>query len=327
MNAQIFYLKSQNPKFDQTKHYHSIARLLRKHVFSDIDIKVKKIEIDKMYSEGRGFGELYLRQLKASIISVGDFSIVVKNDNETAWSYLDREKNAHSDSFLEVKQSRIASLFPAVAIMDRMVMLPEGITTGLDKHPREFLWCLKPLDLGGVMLVDFDDEKSLQEAIRQLGVWLKIEVKKLCGSYMAMHRIMRPDFEDLSKLLHIDANFLKPLENELLFTKLSSSIVSKPAVVGKSSQVILEIRNESNDSLNQVRVRVRAPADTLPPDLPVSRILDLPKGGAARIDFQVSPQISPYCPLEVIVDLNDNKGLKPFPMPVILDVLPKDENR
>ena len=327
MKAQVFFIESQKDRCQL------IETLLRDCIYKYIE--VERIEIDNKYSE-QSFDnhpkcKTYLKLLKASILRTKgkdfniDFNIVVKRDDETNWCYLGKD-NVESGASLKLTHSGMSALFPAVAIWDRMVMVPERITTGLDKYPREFLWCPKPLDLGGVVLVDFNDKSSIKKAINLVGVRLKSEIKKLCGRYMVANHIKRPNLEELGALLFNNAKepYLELLKNDLLFTttQLSSAIVSSQAVIGEWSEVTLEIKNQSEKSLNQVRVRVRAPVDIL--ETPVSEIIDLPAHRAVTIKFQVFPKASPYCPLEAIVDIGeDAEDLQPFPMPVILEVKDK----
>ena len=323
MIAKIFSLESQKDSCDE------IESLLRRYVFEGI--QVQRLSISDDYKEESESLEgihchWYLNLLKASMIKVDDFTIVVE-DGQGNWWYWGSEGYGYGGhlngaKFLKILRDSMSSVFPAVAIMDRMVMVPQGIHEAFDKS-REFSWFLKPLELGGVLLVDFQNPESVLDGARQIGMRLKEEIGKLCARHMLARKIPRRDFDDLATLLNVNKKYLEQHQEEIFVSavKLTPRIVSGPAPLESSSRVILEIQNESKNVLERVHVRVRAPFGVL--KAPVVETLDFHVGeaGTRRIQFEVVPKASPYCPLEVFFALSEmNHVYSPFPIPVILDV-------
>lgn len=328
MKAQIFYLKSQEDLCGE------IEPLLRRYVFQDI--QVERRAISDTYYNPYGFTDpewehcrLYHHLLKACMIKVDDFGIVVA-DGQGRFSYIEAYEGyapglgywRYKRNFLTIFHKSMTSAFPAVALMDRMIIVPQRIHEAFEKS-RDFSWFLKPLDLEGVLLVDFQDSESVREAIREAGARLKAEIVKLCRRHMLVRKNPSPDFTDLANLLNIDKKLLEELQNEILASsaKLTARIVSGPAKLEKLSRVVLEIQNETGNVLDGIRVQVRAPSGTL--KVPVAEILNFSGGdaGTRRIQFEVLPKASPYCPLEVLFSLSEtNQTCTPFPIPVILDV-------
>jgi len=315
MNAQVFYLESQEDL------YRRISSLLKRHIFDDegVDIDRRTIKDDDYTSEE---GQEYLRLLKASMISTHDFTLLVE-DSEGGWSYMGYDTIPKGARLLRVLRKSIGSVFPAVAVMDRLVMVPKGIHDALTAE--NFTWMLKPLEMGGVLLVDFEEPNSVGDGARQVGIRLGIDIAKLCRRHMLMNRSLSPNFEALSQLVRIEKKYFERHREKILecMVKLRPEIVSGPARLGKLSGVIVDIRNESKQDLEDVRVQVRAPKGALA--APVVKTLDFRAGGEAaqRIQFEILPNAVPYCPLEVRFDTSETSLLyAPFSAPLILNVIP-----
>jgi hypothetical protein len=210
-----------------------------------------------------------------------------------------------------------------------MVMLPQEIQGAFDSS-LEVLFFPKPLDLQGVLLVDFRDKRAVRDAIRQVGAEIKGEIAKLCRRYMFVNKLKteQPDFGELAQVLKVDQRFLEEHHEEMFrhSVKLTPRIISGPARLLRKSKVVLEIQNESEGELGEVTVQVRAPADAL--KTAISEYLDFSPGQASvqRIQFEISPGTCPYCPLEVVFvpnEVNLSLTYTPFPIPAILDVVEK----
>jgi hypothetical protein len=220
----------------------------------------------------------------------------------------------------------MTSIFPAVAIMNRMVLLPYGVGDAFEKT-RVFPWFVKPRDLGGVVLADFRHSDSVADAIRQVGVQLKSDIAKLCKRHMLFRKILTPDFHELQQLLGVNLRYLELNRADLAApsANLRSRIVSGAVRIGRTSKVVLEVHYESkalSGISGSVIVKVNAPSGTL--KAPVAATLDLSSGnGSRRIEFDVTPKTGPYCPLEVLYSIDETQAASaPFPLPLVLDVEP-----
>jgi hypothetical protein len=311
VNAQIFYLLGQE------ELYRSISPLLKRYIFGDESIEIDRHVIGDDYATERG--QTYLRLLKASMISTHEFTLLVE-DSEGGYQYMGYERS-HRANLLRLHTKAVPAVFPALAIMDRMVMVPKGIHDALSAE--NFLWILKPLEMGGVLLVDFHDEDSVREAARQVGIYLRAEIANLCRRQMLIHKSSGPNFGILSKLLKIEGSYFEKHQKEVTasMVRLTPSIISGPARLRKPSRVTIEIRNESEKRLEHVRVEVRAPKNAM--KVPVVRTLEFPPAGgaAAKIEFEISPRATPYCPLEVLFEVTEmSPWYAPPSAPLILDV-------
>jgi len=318
MNAQIFCLRSQK------KMAEDIEGLLRRHIFDEI--RILRLEISDDYCRSPGerdheYCRLFLKFFKASMIKVDDFAILVA-DGRGRWYYMG---GAYQDEpyLLELFQQSMTSVFPAVAIMNRMVILPHDIGTAFEKS-RVFPWFVKPRDLEGAVLTDFRHRDSLEEGIRQVGLQLKTDIAKLCKRHMLVRKIKTPDFTEFGLLLDVHPKYLEVHSAEIVTpaATLSARAVSGPVQAGKTSKVRLEIQYEAETPLPLVFVTVNAPAGTLKSH--AAYTLAFPEGKTATqsIEFEVVPKTRPYCPLEVQFGLDEkHSSSASFPFPIILDVV------
>lgn len=311
MNAQIFYLPSQRDLI------YEVQALLREHLYQNVQVDHFEVLDSDRYTARK-----YLTLLRASMIKSDDFRIGIEEADQYVW-YLGYEEDTNWKS-LKLRRSSMSSIFPAIAVMDRMVMLPRGIYDAFDTTIPFFP---KPLDLQGVLLLDFNDRRAIAEAVRQVGAQIKVDVAKLCKRYTFIKRIIQPDFEELAQLLHIDKGYLARNKTEMFAAsvKLTPRIVSGPAQLGRSTLVSLEITNESDDALGEVQTQVKAPGGSLKTPV-VREYLDFSVGQppVQKIQFEITPRTSPYCPLEVLFEPNEpSQTYTPFPIPIILDVIGK----
>jgi hypothetical protein len=201
-------------------------------------------------------------------------------------------------------------------------MLPEEFHTNLDVHPRTFLSLARPLDLGGVELVDYHVDAALRHAVHRVAAQLKREWKNLCHRHMAIRQLFKPDYDELSRLLKIDALILQSTNLFAPDVRLDASIVEGQAVEGVLSRVVLEVRNEGGRALRDIRIRVRAPLNVLTPG--VSTMSDLLPPQTVRLELRLTPKTAPCCPLEVFIDHGDDPlDIPSFPIPLLVDVAPR----
>ncbi|MFZ2631962.1 MAG: hypothetical protein WA081_14865 [Desulfosalsimonadaceae bacterium] len=321
MKARIFILQGQNALAKE------ISSLLRDEIHRDIDVEY--VEIDPKYNRSSDWNmhrhcRDYLQLLRTSFVASHTFDVVIKNDWETKWCYLGLGYAGEFGGYcFELKHMQMTALFPALAVMDRIVMLPEEFFLNLDVHPRTFLSLARPLDLGGIELVDYHAAGTIKQAVHRVAIQLRREWRGLCHRQMAIRRLFKPDFVELGRLLKVDPVIL---ESNNLFSpevRLGASIVEGEAVEGTLSRVVLELRNYGGRALRNIRVRVRAPIKAMAS--PVSEMLDLLPPQTLRIELNLTPRVTPCCPLEVFVDHGDEpQDIPSFPITVLVDVSPRD---
>ena len=107
----------------------------------------------------------YLNALKASMVKIDDFGIVV-TDNEGNWKYMGYGRTESGNvrngyghrkggNILQLFRTSMASTLPAVVIMDRMVMAPQQIHDAFEKSrelsglSNPWIWVVCPRRFSG----------------------------------------------------------------------------------------------------------------------------------------------------------------------------------
>lgn len=201
MKARIFALTTQKDECA------AIERLLRDHLYRGIEVEYRRFDPVRL-NECGDIGRDYIDQMQASMFSADTFCLLVTQGGN--WNYIGYRAGCRF--FPRLPEYRMASVFPAVSMMGRMVMMPEAIQKELD-CPRGFFYLFKPLDLQGVLLVNFQNERAIHEAIVKIGTRLKMEIVRLGRQQMALKRIKVPDIQELTELLGLEPKFI---ENERL---------------------------------------------------------------------------------------------------------------
>jgi hypothetical protein len=320
LSADVFYLEGQSGLCEV------IAKYLRSSFGGEINISHHEIDPQCALENAKEQAKLaakYVKFLKTSAFSTTDFDIVVRRDDDTAWYYFGSsgETGQGEGTYLALPQAGLSALFPAVAMLGRMVLLPEVIRSGLDKHPRTFDWCPRPLEACGVLLVDFTDEGAVEGAIVSVASRLKRELKRICHFHTMTHPfgIKQPDFHALGTLLHVHVPFLKALDLEMPVEQLPKlTLKTRSVVLKEPSELVFELANVSSKTLQHVRVRLKAPGRSL--DGALSEFRDLAPEDVALLTFRVIPAATPYLPLEATVDTDDGDMVWKCTFPFILDV-------
>jgi hypothetical protein len=314
-DASIFFLTGQEDIAGE------LDALLRNEIHPNIDIR--KIEIDPKYGQ-KSPGPmhencgLYLQLLRASFVTSDAFEIVLNNDWQTSWCYFGHSATTRGTYCFELRHMDMTSLFPAVSMMRRIVMLPASFHDAVSVHPREFLSLARPLDLGGVELVDFRRSETIRHAIGRVAAQIRREWKNLCHRHIGIRGLLKPDFAELAKLLKVSERILASNVSFSSDVRLVPSF-SGEALENAPSNIVLELRNHGSRVLRSIRVRVRAPRTVMKPF--ISDITDLIPPTPLYFPLQLTPKTAPFCPLEVFVDHGDDPlDVPPQPMPLLVPV-------
>jgi hypothetical protein len=309
LKARIFYLKSQQ------KLRRDIASSLRRIFYADIEIE-DLIYDDENEAQIKRVGRSYLELMRASTASVdSSFNIVEEYEERGYYWYTDGKY------MLRLPRNLKTRVFPAVAIMDRMVMVPREIHQAFEV-PTDFAYIFRPLDMHGVVLADFADRQTIDNAMLRVAAQIRKEIVSIARRHMSSQGMRGPDLEELSRLLDLETEFLEELTEEIIGPShhLVTEVTSKPLRLKQDSRVTLSIRNESADPLGTVRVQIRAPSAVM--EAPLVEYLDFSSGKTKHrtIEFVVQPQATPFCPLEVLFILENASDDPLPPVALILDV-------
>jgi hypothetical protein len=312
LKAQIFYLKSQQ------KLRRDIASSLRRIFYADIEIEDAMYD-DENEAQIKKVGRSYLELMRASTVTVdGSFTIVEEHEERGYYWYTDGKY------MLRLPKELKTRVFPAVAIMDRMVMVPREIHQAFEV-PTDFAYIFRPLDVRGVVLADFTDRQTIDHAVLRVAAQIRKEIVSIARRHMSSQGMRSPDLEELSQLLDLDTDFLEELTEEIIGPShhLVTEVTSKSPRLKQDSPVTLSIRNESADPLGTVRVQIRAPSGVM--EAPLVDYLDFSPGKDKHrvIEFVVQPQAAPFCPLEVLFIL---ENVSDDPLPPVALILNVTEN-
>jgi hypothetical protein len=314
LKAQIFSLKGQASLCED------IQDLLRENLYRKI--KVEQVIFDDEdwnQTAALEMGRAFFRLLTASMVRVDDFSLEAEN-SLGKWGYWGYT-GERGEYFVRLGDRMRTKVFPSVAVMDRMVMMPTGIHDAFEV-PMGFSYLFRPLDLHGVILVDFDDRKAVEDAVLKVAAQLSREIVTIGRRHMYVRDIRTPDLADLSELLHVTGDYLDRLEAEIVkpVPKLALEVTGDPVRLGEWSPVTLNVRNESGYALSAVRAQIRGPRNAL--RRPLTQYLDFSSSAVEdrTLRFEVRAQAAPYCPLEVMFLSDDVAQGFTFPIPLILDV-------
>jgi predicted RNA-binding Zn ribbon-like protein len=344
LKAQIFSLK------DQAELYERLKASLKRELYEDIQVTNEVYDLaaylptsaaDASHVDVLKIGRSYLELLRASMLRTAIFTLAVQHasDNWGYWDYEDDAKRAAYSLKAHYAPGGAAKLFPAVAVMDRMVMVPEGSHDAFDT-PAAFSYLLRPLHLRGLLYVDFGNEEAIARAIRQVRTLIRSEIVSYGRRHMARYRTPTPNTQALAELLDVDNAFIEGLREEIMrpTPALAAEAVSAPELevdevservrLNEASLVTLKIRNTAQGAVGVVNVQVRAPTGVMrePPGR-FSKWLDFSSGKAAdqTVNFTVVPK-APYCPLEVLFLFDEASQAASFPRPVILEVVKEEES-
>ena len=146
MEIKIFYLN-----VEQKEQYVVMENLLKEYIS-------KNLIIDDCYFYRYGsLSDLsfkqYISLLNCSSIKYEDFNIIIKNQEpyRNLWTYYGSSRPYYDFAYshMSIDSNMLKMLFPAVAMMDRMVILPKSIINTFDFDRNSFSWLPKTVGSRG----------------------------------------------------------------------------------------------------------------------------------------------------------------------------------
>jgi hypothetical protein len=192
---------------------------------------------------------------------------------------------------------------PALAIRDRMVLVPRGQnerleSMGSNEPPRA------PLQRA-VIEVDFEDPLELEQAFVTIGKELRRELRRELLAYQSFHLSDESDLATVSAHLGVTPSLLRHAlheesdARELIYKQLRCTLESSTIVKDVQTRLSLRINNPSAVDLGELRVQVRGPSSGLevsPPRVSVR----LPAEASVCADFSVAATREGEFVLEVL---------------------------
>ncbi len=330
MKAKIFYIAG-----DQDRIFKDLVHLLR-NVYENIQVVGypidKNIDKNTWDKEVHSYCEQFIRLLRKSILTINDFSIVIKRKTDTEnWFYLGYEYNKFESLFLkylELYNDKLVSIFPSVAILNRMVILPKSISELFAKEKfrdPKFDYLIKPFELQGVKLIDFNyrNPEDIKDHFVDIHHQLKNEIKQYFARYYQQIAVPRPNLGKLFELLDIDRSYYLLNQKEFDTQNINFIIETDSSSLKKDrkSKVRLKIINRCTGiELNTIHLELKGPSECLAEPISKNIVFD-ETDASCHIEFDIKPITGPYLPIELkFTPAEATQNINFFPIPYILNV-------
>jgi len=306
MNAEIFYLEEQESLASELK------ALLRAHIYPGIDITLSRIQVPAYDSDPSELGRRYVKLLQASIppekgLQLGVNRLVTFGYRFYIEVYYALTYAAFRYGGRTFGEHEFRYFFPAVAIRDRMVMIPAGLGQRLEQTS-ETLSPFNPLEMGGVAEVDFQNEQMVGEAMARVGGQVRDDFVRELKAYARYQAWGEVDLPQLASDLEVEPGFIyHTLQAETLesafYQKLSCEVDSDRVALGRWNKMTLTIRNDSDNDLSDLQVSISGPVSIRPTRIRAT----VPAHSSADVAVAAMPEDSGDFPLEITFVLPDDR--------------------
>ena len=267
---------------------------------------------------GRDQGWRYLKLLQAAIppeqgISLGldEFSYSIYRVYIKAYFSMGPSYWGNTRGF---SGSDLLSFFPAVAVQDRMALVPLGLRRSLVRRDEEFP-AFPALKAGGVLELDFDDENALRTAVRMVSERLNADFLKELQAYRSFQDLNSLSLQTVADDLNTDLGYLQHLlkGDEHVFDRASYNslqwtITPEELPVNRWTKVTLSLRNNSDQNVEKLLVQIRGPVKVSPERIE----LTVAANSSADTLVAINPEESGDYPLEIVGVLPQDKPLADF---------------
>jgi hypothetical protein len=205
----------------------------------------------------------------------------------------------YKDASFFVSGHGLSPFFPAVAVRDRMVIVPKGqnaiLKGGL--KDQDMLARLRP----NVAEVDLSDEAKLEEAIAAVGQGIRTELRNELQAYGSFRKSGEWELAEAATHLGVTLGFLqRALQQEApkatrIYEQLSCEFDRTEVTAGRWNKVMLTIRNESDIELAELTAQVIGPVEVLPARIPAA----VKARSSTQVPVSVKPSDLGAFPLEI----------------------------
>jgi len=333
MDADFFYVET--PSIDPAR----LLAMIAAHVDPSIALRAWDANT-KDYRKRAAIGTRYAQLLQASIPPEHSLSLDVSTNMDlfggriyirVYWPILIQEywqyegdipviyggysTEMHASFFMH--NHALTPFFPALAIRNRMVIVPKGQNRALKgplKNQNAFAK-LRP----DVTEVDFSDEAKLDQAVVAVGHGLRAEFRHELQAYGSFRKPGAWDLADAATHLGVPMGFLqRALQQEApkatrLYEQLSCEFSSTEVTTGRWNKVMLKIRNDSDADLAELTAQVIGPAEVLPTRIPAA----VKARSSTEVPIAVKPSDPGAFPLEIAFLLPEDQ--------ILADLLPRHQ--
>ncbi len=309
MRVTIFELKGADSKRDL------LEQLFGKSLFPGVTITREEFPPQS----GRDQGWLYLKLLQAAIppergisLSLDEFAYFLYRVYIKA--YFSLSGGSYWSNTRTYAGLDLLDFFPAVAVHDRMVLVPRGLRRRLVLGNEEFP-PFPALKAGGVLELDFNDENALRSAVRTVSERLHADFLKDLQAYRSFQDLSSLTLQELADDLNTDLGYLQHLlkGDEHVFDRAAYNsfdwtIVPEELPVNSWTRVKLGVRNNSDQNFDKLLVEIRGPVKVRPERVE----LTVAANSSAETLAAIYPEESGEYPLEILGVLPQDKPLAGF---------------
>jgi hypothetical protein len=324
MDAEFFYLDT--PSIAPAR----LLAMIAAYVDSSVALRTHDANT-KDYKERAAIGARYSQLLQASIPPDHSLALQVVTGMDmfgsriyirVYWPILIQEYwqyegdipiyggySMHKEANFFVLNQGLKPFFPALAIQDRMVIVPKGQNQILkgDLENQDALARLRP----EVTEVDFSDEAKLDEAMAAVGKGLRAELRHELQAYGSFRKPGEWTMADAAADLGVTVGFLqRSLEQEApkatrIYERLSCEFDRAEVTAGRWNKVMLRIRNESDIDLAELMAQIMGPVDVLPTRIPAT----VKARSSTEVPISLKPSDLGAFPLEIAFLLPEDQLL------------------
>lgn len=201
----------------------------------------------------------------------------------------------------------LEQFLPALAIRDRMVLMPQGYG--------KFLKKMSPLKEVGVQYNlhewDFSDEEELTKAISLVAKELQQEIRHEVRAYSSFIQGVI-NVKQVADQLQLPPALLTRVFKEetdaisAMYQRLSCDLEQQTLLLGRWTKTVLVVRNESDKVFRGVTVKAVGPIELLPRNITV----DLLAHSIVPIEISIRPLDPGEFPLEISFVLQEDRALE-----------------
>lgn len=301
MNAEIFYMDNQEGLVA------GLGEELRRQLYPGLEVKLQRLSSNQR--EVIDMGRRYVKLLQASIRPEKGFKLDLSVLEHFGYRFYIHVYYAFT-YYAYKRIDGLSGLLPAVAVRNRMALVPAGLGRDLElKSNEQFSSPFKPLEMGGAAEVSFNDSPAVRDALAQVAQATRADLLEEVRAYASYRSPGEIELPTLARDMDVDIGFLqyvfKTGELERAFYRqLTCALTPTKLAFGRWTRVTLSVRNDSEVSISELVVKISGPVEIRP--LPIR--LDVAAGSVQTVPVSLKPTDRGEFPLEVVLALPDEQA-------------------
>jgi hypothetical protein len=281
MKAEIYYLEEQEGLIA------GVAEDLRAQLYPALAVEPHLIA----FSDRReivDLGRRYVKLLQASIRPETGLQLGIKELDHYGYRFYIYVY--HAFAYSASGPIQLQAFFPAIAVRNRMALVPAGLGKMLQWGSSETLGAvLKSFEMGGAAEVSFADRPALKEALAQVAQTTRADLRQEIRAYTSHRNPADVDPLTLARDMDVDIDFLRQLGaggvEQALYDQLTCEISPEEIAFDRWTKMTLSVRNDSDVSFSQLEAKISGEVRIQP-----ARIrLDVPARSTGSVQFALKP--------------------------------------